>query len=69
MLRPPSFSRGFTSFVWAVLFGLFVWAFLLGIGVGGASAFLFGLVVGGASFFFIRLFGGDEYRPRRRERG
>ena len=66
MLRPPSFSRGFTSFLWAVGFGLFVWIFLLGVGVGLAGAFLTGLVAAGVIFFYVRLFGGDEFRTRRR---
>ena len=64
--RPPSFSRGSTSFAWALGFGLFVWVFLLGVGVGLASAFLFGLVPRGLTFFYVRLFGSDEFRPRRR---
>ncbi len=66
MLRPQSFSRGFTSFLWAVVFGLVVWLLLLGVGVGAGSAFLFGLVTAGLVFFYIRLFGGDEIRPPRR---
>lgn len=66
VLRPPSFSRGFTSFLWAFGFGLFLCIMLLGVGVGAGSAFLFGLVAGGLIFFYVRLFGGDEFRPRGR---
>ena len=65
VLRPPSFSRGFTSFLWALAFGLFLWILLLGVGVGLGSAFLFGVVAAGLIFFYVRLFGGDEFRPRR----
>lgn len=67
MLRPPAFSRGFTSFLWAAGLGAFVWIFLLGVGVGMAPAFLFGLVAAGLIFFYVRLYGGDEVaRARRR---
>ena len=63
-LRPPAFSPGFTSFLWAVGFGAFIWVGLLSVGVGGGTAFLFGLVLGGLIFFFVRLYGSDELRRR-----
>ena len=66
VLRPPSFSRGFTSFLWAFAFGLFILILLLGVGAGLGTAFLFGLVCAGLIFFYVRLFGGDEFRPPRR---
>jgi hypothetical protein len=66
VLRPPSFSRGFTSFLWAFTFGLLLFVLLIGVGVGSGSAFLFALVAGGLIFFYVRLFGGDEFRPRGR---
>ena len=61
-LRPPSFSPGFTSLLWAVGLGLFLWVFLLSVGVTGATAFLLGLVVGLAIFFYVLLYGGEHYR-------
>ena len=60
-LRPPAFSHGFVSFLWAVGLGLFVWIGLLAVDVSGGTAFLFGLIAAGAVFFFVLLYGGDEY--------
>ncbi|HSK14900.1 MAG TPA: hypothetical protein VK915_01890 [Gaiellaceae bacterium] len=60
--RPPSFSPGFQSFVWALVFGGFVWVGLLAIGAGGGTAVLFGLVVAVLTFFYVRLFGSDPLR-------
>jgi hypothetical protein len=64
VLRPPAFSHGFTSFLWALGFGLFVWIGLLAVGIGGGAAIVYGFLVGLASFFFILLFGGPRYRRR-----
>ena len=61
-LRPPAFSHGFTSFLWAVGLGLFVWIGLLGIGVGAGTAFLFGFLAAVGIFFYVLLYGGPEYR-------
>ncbi len=61
-LRPPAFSHGFTSFLWALGFGLFIWIGLRSVDVSNGTAFLFGLICGAAIFFFVRLFGGEEYR-------
>ena len=61
-LRPPAFSHGFVSFLWAVGLGLFVWIGLLAVDVSGGTAFLFGLISGGVIFFFVLLYGGDDYR-------
>jgi hypothetical protein len=63
-LRPPAFSHGFTSFLWAFALGLFVWFGLLAVDVGGGTAFLLGLVAGIGIFFFVLLFGGEQYRRR-----
>jgi hypothetical protein len=60
--RPPAFSPGFTSFVWAIVFGGFIWVGLLAIGVSGGTAFLFGLVSAVVIFFYVRLFGADLLR-------
>jgi hypothetical protein len=60
--RPPAFSPGFTSFLWALGLGAFVWVGLLAIGVGNGTAFLFGLICGVLIFFFVRLNGEDPLR-------
>jgi hypothetical protein len=62
MLRPPSFSQGFVSFLWALGLGLYIWLGLLGVGVGNGTAFLFALIAAGLIFFYVRLFGGHEFR-------
>lgn len=61
-LRPPSFSQGFVSFLWAAGLGLFVWIGLLAVGVGLGTAVLFGLIAAGLIFFYVRLYGGEELR-------
>ena len=61
-LRPPSFSHGFTSFLWAFGLGLFVWIGLLAVDIGGGAAFLFGLLAGLGIFFYVLLLGGERYR-------
>lgn len=62
-LRPPSFDRGVTSFLWAFGLGLYLWIGMLAIGVEGATAFILSAVAAFGIFFYVRLFGGDE--PRR----
>lgn len=64
-LRAPSFSRGFTSFLWGLGLGLYVWVGLLAVGVDGANAFLFGLLAGFGIFFFVLRFGGARYKRAR----
>ena len=61
-LRPPVFSHGFTSFLWALGSGLFVWVGLAAVDVGGGTAFVLGLLIGVAVFFYVLLYGGDQYR-------
>jgi hypothetical protein len=61
-LRPPAFSHGFTSFLWAFGLGLYVWIGLLAIGVAGGTAFLLGLLGGVAIFFVVLFYGGEEFR-------
>jgi hypothetical protein len=60
--RPPAFSPGFTSLVWALGLGAFIWIGLLAVGVGNGTAFLFGVVCGALIFFFVRLNGEDQLR-------
>jgi hypothetical protein len=63
-LRLPSFSQGFASFLWALLFGLFIWLGLAAIDVAFGTALLLGLAFGGLIFFYVRLYGGDEFPDR-----
>jgi hypothetical protein len=67
-LRMPSFDPGLTAFLWAVGFGLYLWLGMLAIGVNGATAFIFSALSAGAIFLFVRLYGGDAFRRRRRPR-
>jgi uncharacterized membrane protein YiaA len=60
--RPPAFSPGFTSFVWALVFGGFIWIGLLAVGVSNGTAFLSGVVAAVGIFFYVRLFGADPLR-------
>ena len=60
--RPPAFSHGFTSLLWAVLLGAFIWLGLAAVGVGFATAFLFGVISAVLIFFYVRLYGGDQFR-------
>jgi Flp pilus assembly protein TadB len=60
--RPPAFSPGFTSFVWAVSLGAFVWLGLLAVGISSATSFIFALVAATLIFFYVRLFGADQLR-------
>ena len=41
-LRPPSFSAGFTSFMWGLFLGAFIWLGMLAIGISGATSFIVG---------------------------
>ena len=59
-LRPPAFSPGFTSLLWAVGLGIFIWIGLLAIGISSGTAFLFGVVAGVLIFFYVRLLGTDQ---------
>jgi hypothetical protein len=60
--RPPAFSPGFTSFVWAVSLGAFIWVGLLAVGTSGATSFISALVAVTLIFFYVRLFGSDQLR-------
>jgi hypothetical protein len=50
-LRPPSFSRGFASFLWAFLFGLVIWLGLIAVDVAFGTAIVLGLALGTIIFF------------------
>jgi hypothetical protein len=62
-LRPPALDHGFTSFLWALLFGGFVWVGGAAVGYGSATSFIAGCVVFFLVFVFVRVYGEDE--PRR----
>jgi len=59
-LRPPSVSRGFSSFLWGLFLGAFIWGGLLAVGVSGATSFIVGAVAGLGIFVYVRVYGGDE---------
>jgi hypothetical protein len=66
-LRLPSFDRGLTAFLWAFGLGLYLWLGMLAVDVDGATAFILAALSAGAIFLFVRLRGGDEVRPPRRQ--
>ena len=65
-LRPPSFDHGFVSGLWGIGLGLYVALGGLAIGLGRAEAFILGGVAAAAIFLYVRLYGQDEPRRRRR---
>jgi hypothetical protein len=62
-LRPPSFSKGTTSFIWGLTLGAFIWLGGLSVGVSGATSFIVGAVSGAAIFLYVLVYGRDQ--PRR----
>ena len=68
-LRMPSFSRGFSAFMWALFLGAFIWIGMVAIGITGATSFIVGCVAGLGIFLYVRVYGGDEpAQSARRER-
>lgn len=61
-LRPPAFSHGFTSFLWAFGLGAYIWIGLVAVGVGVGTALLLGLLAGVGIFFVVLFYGGEEFR-------
>jgi len=61
-LRPPAFSHGFTSFLWAFGLGAYIWIGLVAVGVGVGTALLLGLLAGVGIFFLVLFYGGEEFR-------
>ena len=57
-LRQPSFDRGVTSFLWALLFAAFIWLGGRSVGMSQAMASLAAAVAGFFIFLFVRLRGG-----------
>jgi len=66
-LLAPSFSRGVTAFIWALVFGLYIWLGGLAVGVHGGTSFIFGAVVGFLVFLLVMAYGADAPtgQPRR----
>jgi hypothetical protein len=65
-LRPPSIDHGVISFVWAFVLGVLLWAFMLAVGVSKPTSFIVAAVAACAIFLYVRLYGEDEPRRRRR---
>jgi hypothetical protein len=61
-LRPPAFSHGFTSFLWAFGMAVYLWLFLAAVDVSAGIAFLLALVLGIGIFFFVLLLGSERFR-------
>jgi hypothetical protein len=59
-LRPPSFSPGFSAFMWGFGLGAFIWLGMLAIGITGATSFIVGAVAGFGIFVYVRVYGADE---------
>ena len=57
-LRSPSFDRGVTSFLWALLFAVFIWLGGSAVGISRAMSVLAAAVAGFFIFLFVRLRGG-----------
>jgi hypothetical protein len=64
-LRPPSFSEGFASFLWAALFAVLIWLGLVAVDVSSGTAIVIAVTLGALIFFYVRLHGGDEFPDRR----
>ena len=62
-LRLPSFDRGLTSAIWAVVFGVFIWIGGRAVGYPSGTMFIIGAVAGFVIFLYVRVYGEDE--PRR----
>jgi hypothetical protein len=65
-LRPPSIDHGVISFVGAFVLGVLLWAFMLSVGISKPTAFIVAAVAACAIFLYVRLYGEDEPRSRRR---
>lgn len=61
--RPPAFSHGTVSALWAAGLGLFVFLGMLAISISKGTAIVVSALSAAAIFFFVRLFGEDV--PRR----
>lgn len=64
MPRPPSFSHGFISLLWAIGLGAFIYYGSVAVGVAKGSAFVFSALAAFGIFLFVLVYG-DEIPPRR----
>jgi hypothetical protein len=62
--RPPSFSHGFISFLWAIGLGAFIYFGSLAVGVSSGTAFIFSALAAFGIFIFVLVYG-EEIPPRR----
>jgi len=62
--RPPSFSHGFISFLWAIGLGAFIYFGSIAVGVSSGTAFIFSALAAFGIFIFVLVYG-DEIPPRR----
>lgn len=67
-LRAPSLDHGLVSGLWGIGLGLYVVFGGLALGLGRAESFILGGIVAAGVYFYVRLYGQDEVRPRRRRR-
>ena len=63
--RPPAFSHGTISFVWAVGLGLFIFVGMLSISISKGTAIVVSIVCAFIIFFAVRLLGEDTPRRQR----
>ena len=63
--RPPAFSHGTTSFVWAIFLSLFIFVGMLSISVDKDTSIVVSIVSAFIIFFAVRLLGDDTRRPQK----
>jgi hypothetical protein len=56
--RPPAFSHGTVSFLWAAGLGLFIFVGMLAISISKGTSVVVSIVSAAVIFFAVRLFGG-----------
>lgn len=62
--RPPAFSHGTISFLWAAGLGLYIFLGMLAISVSKGTAVVVSIVSAAVIFFAVRLFGEDTPRAQ-----
>ena len=64
--RPPAFSHGTVSLLWALGLGLFIFVGMLSISISKGPAIIVSIVCAAVIFFAVRLFGEDAPRGQGR---